>query len=30
MQAGGVKRLLTNNPKDFAAFSHLITILPLV
>ena len=30
MQAGGVQRLLTNNPGDFAAFSHLITILPLV
>lgn|SRR5262249_14662072 len=30
MQAGGVQRLLTNNPSDFAAFSHLITVLPLV
>ena len=30
MQAGGVQRLLTNNPSDFAAFSHLITIVPLV
>ena len=30
MQAAGVQRLLTNNPKDFAVFSHLITVLPLV
>jgi hypothetical protein len=30
MQAGGVQRLLTNNPNDFAAFSHLITVLPLI
>jgi len=30
MQAGGVQRLPTNNPNDFAAFGHLITVLPLV
>jgi predicted nucleic acid-binding protein len=30
MQAAGIRRLLTNNPTDFAAFSHLITVLPLV
>jgi hypothetical protein len=30
MRAGRVQRLLTNNPSDFAAFSHLITVLPLV
>jgi len=30
MQAGGVQRLLTNNPNDFASFSHLISVLPLV
>lgn len=30
MQVGGVHRLLTNNPSDFAAFEHLITVLPLV
>jgi predicted nucleic acid-binding protein len=30
MQAGGVQRLLTNNSGDFAPFSHLITVLPLV
>jgi predicted nucleic acid-binding protein len=30
MQASGVQRLLTNNPQDFAAFSRLITVLPLV
>jgi predicted nucleic acid-binding protein len=30
MRVGGVRRLLTNNPNDFASFSHLITVLPLV
>jgi predicted nucleic acid-binding protein len=29
MQVGGIHRLLTNNPSDFAAFSPLITVLPL-
>jgi predicted nucleic acid-binding protein len=29
MQAGGVRRLLTNNPNDFVAFGHLVTVLPL-
>ena len=30
MRAAGIQRLLTNNPKDFAAFEHLITVLPLL
>jgi predicted nucleic acid-binding protein len=30
MQSAGIQRLLTNNPNDFAAFEHLITVLPLV
>lgn len=30
MLVSGVRRLLTNNPDDFHAFSHLIDILPLV
>jgi predicted nucleic acid-binding protein len=30
MRVGGVQRLLTNDPSDFAAFSHLITVVPLV
>jgi predicted nucleic acid-binding protein len=30
MQAADIRRLLTNNPTDFASFSHLITVLPLV
>ncbi|MBI4493415.1 MAG: type II toxin-antitoxin system VapC family toxin [Chloroflexi bacterium] len=29
MQAHGIRRLLTNNPADFARFSHLITVVPL-
>jgi predicted nucleic acid-binding protein len=30
MQTGGVQHLLTNNLSDFAPFSHLITVLPVV
>lgn len=30
MQSVGVRRLLTNNPRHFDPFAHLITILPLV
>ena len=30
MQAAGLQRLLTNNPNDFAAFKHLIVVLPLL
>jgi predicted nucleic acid-binding protein len=30
MLIGGVNRILTNNPDDFAAFKHLITIIPLI
>jgi len=30
MQAGGIQRLLTNNPSDFTSFSHLIKVLPLI
>ncbi len=30
MQVYGVRRLLTHNARDFARFSHLITVVPLV
>ena len=30
MLSVGVSRILTNNPNDFAAFTHLITVIPLV
>jgi len=30
MQAAGIRRLLTNNPSDFAPFAQVITILPLM
>ncbi len=29
MQVGGVRQLLTNNPGDFAAFTHVVTVIPL-
>jgi predicted nucleic acid-binding protein len=30
MQTIGISRILTNNPRDFASFAHLINIIPLV
>ena len=30
MQAFGIKRILTNNPDDFAPFASLITVIPLL